>query len=69
MPPDAGQLSAGVSQGWPRFMLGVWYQTTGPGAAMLERLLLLEVPRCALLALAAGATIGAVGCGRASGHR
>jgi hypothetical protein len=50
-------------------MLGVWYQTTGPGGPMLERLLLLEVPRWPLLALAAGATIGAGGCGRASGHR
>ena len=51
-------------EGPPRFMLGVWYQTTGPGAPMLDRLLLLAVPRWPLLALAAGATIGAGRCGR-----
>src|SRR5919202_6390050 len=51
-------------EGPPRFMLGVWYQATGPGAPTLDRLLLLAVPRWPLLALAAGATIGAGGCGR-----
>ena len=51
----------------PRFMLGVWYQTTGPGMPTLDRLLLLEIPRWPLIALAAGATIAGAACGRRRG--
>jgi hypothetical protein len=56
-------------EGPARFMLGVWYQATGPGTPTLDRLLLLEIPRWPLIALAAGATIAGGACGRRRGGR
>ena len=56
-------------EGPPRFMLGVWYQTTGPGMPTLDRLLLLEIPRWPLIALAGGAMIAGGVCCRRRGRR